>query len=62
MTQCQTCRGTGLVNRKTWTQGEDARKLLKEGIHPAIIARRPAYRTIVSSPCPDCPKGKEKTP
>ncbi len=44
---CPDCKGTGLVNRKAWTAGPPHR-----GIHPAILAARPAYRTIVSVPCP----------
>ncbi len=46
---CPTCKGTGKINKKVWTQGPHI-----EGVHPAILARRPAYRTIASFTCPDC--------
>lgn len=43
---CPDCKGTGLIHRKVWTQPK------VEGVHPAIAASAPAYRTIASFPCP----------
>lgn len=50
---CPECKGTGTISKKAWTQGPNV-----DGVHPAINARRPAYRTIVQIPCPSC-KGHE---
>ena len=49
--RCPKCGGTGVVFKKAWTQGPHI-----EGVHPAILAGRPAYRTIVEVPCdePTC--------
>jgi hypothetical protein len=46
---CPTCKGSGTVPRKVWTQGRPV-----AGVHPAIQASRPAYRTIVTVACEAC--------
>lgn len=52
-TPCATCRGSAQVTKKVWAQPN------VKGVHPAIAAGARAYRTTVSSPCPDCHEGKE---
>ena len=46
---CPECKGTGTVPRKAWAQ---VPSMEHTGIHPAILARRPVYKTIVYVPCP----------
>jgi len=47
---CAACKGTKRIPKKVWTQGPPV-----EGVHPAILAARPAYRTVVEFPCTECP-------
>jgi hypothetical protein len=49
MAPCTVCGGRKYVCKKAWTQGPNV-----QGVHPAINARRPAYRTVVQFDCTHC--------
>lgn len=51
---CAECKGEGVVHKKYWKQPQVA------GVHPAIAAGAPAYRTIATLPCPSCEERAKK--
>lgn len=44
---CIECQGAGVVYRKVWTQPK-----APDGVHPAIAAGAPAFRSIATFRCP----------
>lgn len=51
---CAECKDIGVIYKKYWKQPKAA------GVHPAIAAGAPAYRTIATLPCSSCEERARK--